>query len=170
LQLRVFTQPGPFADVPNASAVDNNVHLFKRWPYFMRASTPQSATLAADGTNFVKFSNFERFVDGSGYRAQLEVVDGSLACTGIPFYFEKLTYFVEVLQLAHATLSGFAQLGQRFEDDFVRVEFKTGGHLAISGLLKQGVESSLRFDFLTDQTFCSSFISELQNVLQALHR
>lgn len=129
------------------------------------------ARFAASPTEFVELSNVERFGDGSGYRAQLRVNAGSFACNGHPFYFDNLEVFIEGLRRGYEELSGAVELRHRYEDEYVKFEFTSRGHLVASGLIIDygPPECHLQFAFETDQTVCSAFLRDLYSIAEQLH-
>jgi hypothetical protein len=130
----------------------------------MKKLISKSASLAVSPSEFVELSEFERFDDGSGYRAVLRAASGEFACTGREFYFDDLPVFLDRLREAYQRVSGSAELRLRYEEEFLRIELTQLGHIVVSGLLIQygPFGCRLQFSFEADQSFCPPFIAQLQ--------
>jgi hypothetical protein len=125
-----------------------------------------TAVIHVSATEFITLSEFERFGDGSGYRASLAVAAGSFEARGRAFYFDDLAAFVDRLKAALASLSGTVTLGPSYEPDKINFEFLSCGHVEISGELGagDGTECSLKFRLKADQTYVAPFLAELQRI------
>jgi hypothetical protein len=136
----------------------------------MKSSISRSASLTVGPSDFIELSGFERFDDGSGYRAVLRVASGEFACTGREFYFDDLPAFLDHMREAYQRVSGSAELRYRYEEDFLRIQFTRLGHIVVSGLLVHygPCKRRLQFSFEADQSFCPPFIAQLQEVCEEL--
>src|SRR5476651_1871199 len=121
----------------------------------MSTSAEGPASFTVSQTEFITLSNVERFDDGSGYRATLDLAVDKFTCRGHVFYFEYFTRFVEQLRAAYQTLNGAVELRRTHEPDKLRFQFTTRGHVVISGILGEanGRGCSLKFVMDADQTF-----------------
>lgn len=134
------------------------------------------AAIEADGGEIVEFE----FRDPASSMVLQDI--GATSCTikVIPVSFKHfctiqfgpLRQFVDDLQAAHASLAGSAQLFG-LEGEIVSITYLSRGQVAISGELgwaEGGPEveyCSLRFRYLTDQSFMGRTIHEFKEVLTA---
>jgi hypothetical protein len=118
-------------------------------------------------TEFVELSEIEGFEDGSGFVAIIRVGSGEFSCSGRRFYFDDLPRFLRDLKKSYSEVRGYAELRQRYEEEFIRFEFTSRGHVLITGLLKQysPLKLSLQFGFEADQSFVPPFIASIQAAL-----
>lgn len=131
----------------------------------MKAST--NISIVASPTESVQLSQIERFADESGYGSVIDVKSGEFSCVGRKFIFGNLAEFKSDLENCFSSLSGHAQLKTPYEEEFLKIEFLSGGHIAISGLLRDsgGKNQKLFFEFSADQTFVPALIASTKKVL-----
>jgi hypothetical protein len=114
--------------------------------------------------------NIELFDDGSGGACFLEVMSFPFSAA-TQFFFDQpsLDEFVAALESLDAKLVGEAKLGQQFEEPFFSLRRNGRGQIIVSGVLAIFAEHSqrLEFEFVTDQTVLSSFISDLKAICDA---
>ena len=134
----------------------------------MKSATP--IAFRACDTEFVELSDIERFEDGSGFCSQIRVGSGEFTCTGRRFYFDDLPEFLRQLRMIYQQIGGSAELRQRYEEEFVRFEMSSRGHLKVTGLLKDygAMERVFRFAFEADQSFLPPYINAIEEVLKEL--
>jgi hypothetical protein len=142
-------------------------------PAIMIADTP--IVLRAGPDQFIELSGVERFKDGSGYAARLNIGSlglGRIVCTGHPFYFDGLAGFTQEVTQAYNLVAGKARLGHRYEKDFIEIEVLKGGHVAVSGFITDHgrPQQELRFSFGCDQTFLPELLRLLKQVAGELER
>jgi len=128
------------------------------------------AEISVSPTEFLRLSGVQRFEDGSGFNATLEVSVRTFEARCRPFYFDDLAEFVEDLNRSLELLTGTCVLKSRYEKDHLALTFGTLGHVSISGVLGEadGTNCVLRFRFSADQTYLQSFAKELQRIGQQL--
>jgi hypothetical protein len=109
-----------------------------------------------------------RFDDGSGYVAKLRVSSRGFMVDR-PFYIDEsgLVDFVKAIGAMDRTLTEAAELRAPYEDDFIRLELRLRGSVAVTGEVREcsDWEQRLRFGFDTDQTVLGPFARDLQAVL-----
>ena len=101
----------------------------------MKKQSECTARFYISSDEHIKISNVERFRDGSGYRASLEVMAREFACRGKSFYFYDLPKFLSELRSGYDRLEGIAELRPQYGEEFLRFQFRSRGELLVSGLL-----------------------------------
>jgi len=113
----------------------------------------------------LRLGNVERYADGSGYRAVLEVRSRGFEVTA-PFYFEPepLSRFLDDLVTMDRSLTGSATLKPLFEDPFIELTLTRRGSVVVRGEMFEHSEHSqhLKFEFETDQTVLKPLIDALR--------
>ncbi len=132
--------------------------------------TESPIAFAVSNTEFVELSAIERFEDGSGYVSVIRVGSGEFACSGRAFFFGGLPRFLKDLKKAYEELRGHAELRTQYEEEFVRFEFTSRGHVVVTGLLRDygGLERKLQFGFEADQSFVPPLIASIERVNEEL--
>jgi hypothetical protein len=134
----------------------------------MKTPTPIAFTISK--TEFVELSSIERFEDGSGYVSIIRVGSGEFACSGRKFSFAGLPRFLKDLKKGYQELRGRAELRTEYEEQFVRFEFTSRGHVVVTGLLRDygGLDRKLQFGFEADQSFVPPFIASIERATAEL--
>lgn len=132
--------------------------------------TAARVAFTASNTEFVELSEIERFADDSGYVAMIRVGSGEFACSGRKFFFGELPQFLDDLKKSYRALRGSAELRTQYEEDFVRFEFTSRGHVVVTGILREygNLNRKLQFGFESDQSFLPPFIAALESVVAEL--
>jgi hypothetical protein len=134
----------------------------------MKTATPIAFTFTE--TEFVELSAIERFEDGSGYVSMIRVGSGEFACSGRKFFFAGLPGFLKNLKKGYQELRGHAELRTQYEEEFVRFEFTSRGHVVVTGLLRDygNLDRKLQFGFEADQSFVPPLIASIERVTAEL--
>jgi hypothetical protein len=123
-----------------------------------------------DPTKVVRLSQIEKFRDGSGYCCDLRIASGGFACE-TRFFFDDvaLSDALPQLRAMAAGASGACVIKGQWEDDYLRLESNTMGHVVVSGELFEhsAFDQRLRFSFRTDQTVLLPLASGLQMLQDA---
>ena len=132
--------------------------------------TVAHVAFAVSTTEFVELSEIERFADGSGYVSMIRVGSGEFACSGRKFFFGELPRFLDDLKKSYRALRSYAELRTQYEEDFVRFEFRSLGHIVVTGLLREygNLNRKLQFGFEADQSFLPPFIAALESAVAEL--
>jgi len=126
-----------------------------------------SADIIASPEKQLKLYRIEKFEDGSGYSAKVDLVSGKFSCVGKTLNFHGLKEFYKTLDKGYETLSGSALLKHNYEQDNIVFKFTSSGHIIISGVFNEySEEQSLEFRFETDQTFLSEFLRQIEKIIQ----
>jgi hypothetical protein len=65
---------------------------------------------------------------------------------------------------------GYAELRSQYEEEFVRFEFTSLGHVVVTGLLRDygTLDRKLQFGFEADQSYIPPFLAALESVADEL--
>jgi len=128
------------------------------------------ASFTVSPTEFITLSNCERFDDGSGYRATLDLAVDKFTCRGQVFHFEYFNRFVNQLRAAYHALDGVVELRCTHEPDKIGFKFTSLGHVVISGVSGEanGRGCTLQFVMEADQTFLAPFLDQLEGAAATL--
>ena len=120
-----------------------------------------------DRSQVLALDSIDRFEDGSGYRALLFVQSGAFACRQ-EFFFEDATLAAAIagLETMDAGTPAAATIRGSFEDDYIRLESNSRGHVLVTGEIHEHGElgQMLRFGFRTDQTVLGPLIRDLNQL------
>lgn len=132
--------------------------------------TDARIAFTASSTEFVELSEIERFPDHSGYVSMIRVSSGEFACSGKQFYFTDLPRFLGDLKKSYQAVRGHAELRTQYEEEFVRFEFTSRGHVLVTGLVREygNFDRMLRFGFEADQSFIPPFLASLESAVAVL--
>jgi hypothetical protein len=122
---------------------------------------------SVSSAQLVELTEIERFEDGSGFVSNIRIVSGEFSCSGRRFYFDDLPGFSANLRKGYQQVKGHAELRQRYEEEFVRFEFTTRGHVIVTGLLTDygQLAQRLQFRFEADQSFVPPFLASIESAL-----
>ena len=116
----------------------------------------------------LRLNGIERYSDGSGFRAVLEVRSRGFEVSA-PFYFEPhpLGRFLDDLIAMDRSLTGSAKLKPLYEDPFFELTVTRRGSIVVRGEVFEHSEHSqhLKFEFETDQTVLKPLIDAVRACL-----
>ncbi|WP_440906507.1 hypothetical protein ACMZOO_19245 (plasmid) [Catenovulum sp. SX2] len=119
----------------------------------------------------LKLYDFEKFDDGSGYRMKVNLRSIPFSCESKELYFENLETNVSALEKAQEALDGVVLFKFRYEDDELKIEYKSLGHVVVSAKFSSFTDEyqSVSLCFSTDQSYMVGFIGQLKSISNALH-
>ncbi len=125
-----------------------------------------------DDSHLVSLDSIQCFNDGSGYCAFLTVYSKPFSCVNHQFYFQNLKSFLKEIIKINDSLKGTAGIGPTLDNEHIKFEMKSRGHLTVSGELLHGTElgQSLRFSFDTDQSYLGSLAKSAVKALNELKK
>lgn len=127
--------------------------------------------LLSSPDEYLRLYAFERFEDGSGYKASIDIVSSCFSCVGKECYFDDLQQFYADSMQAYQQQTGRVLLKDMHEKDHFKFDFTHFGHVLLSGVLysPSNTTQHLSFFFETDQSYVLMFLKQMKEVLTRLN-